>query len=90
MWATCLNEPAVGPEIMDLSILPPFPGFFFLISDDLGLSAKGISKSERLSLSERRCGTGSGLVSLHSFVEYFGFTFIRKDESNRTFLSQGG
>jgi len=74
---------------MDLSIFPPFPGFFFLISDDLGLSAKGISQSESLSLSERRCGTGSGLVSLHSFVEYFGFTFIREDESNRTFLSQG-
>ena len=27
--STSLNEPAVGPEIMDLSILPPF--FFFFV-----------------------------------------------------------
>ena len=27
--ATCLNDPCVGPEIIDLSILPPLVDFFF-------------------------------------------------------------
>lgn len=39
MCATCLNEPAVGPEIIDLSILP-FPGFadFFFVVPDFDLA----------------------------------------------------
>ena len=75
---------------MDLSILPPFTGFFFLISDDLGFSAGETGQSENLSLSERKRGTGSGLVSLHSFVKHLGFAFIREDESNHTSLSRRG
>ena len=72
---------------MDLSILPPFPGFFFLISDDLGLSTKESRQTENPPFSERRRGTAFGLVSLDSFVEYFGFTLICEDESNHAFLS---
>jgi len=75
---------------MDLSILPPFPGFFFLVSDDLGLSAQGSGQSEELSPSDHGYSTASGLVSLHSFVKYFGFTFICEDKSNRAFLSNRG
>jgi hypothetical protein len=72
---------------MDLSILPPFPGFFFLISDDLGFSAEESGQSEDC-LEQRIEHTVSGLVGLHSFVKHFGFTFIRKNESNRAFLPQ--
>jgi hypothetical protein len=33
MCATCWNEPAVGPEIMDLSILPDFDTALFFFDD---------------------------------------------------------
>lgn len=36
MCATCWKEPEVGPEIMDLSILPPLNAFFLL--EDFGFS----------------------------------------------------
>lgn len=31
MCATCIKEPAVGPEIIDLSIFPPFNDFLLLL-----------------------------------------------------------
>lgn len=34
MCATWMKEPEAGPEIMDLSILPPFAGFFFFWEED--------------------------------------------------------
>lgn len=54
IWATCLNDPAVGAEIIDLSILPPLPDFFFVTSDDLGLSADGSGQKESLSSNAER------------------------------------
>lgn len=70
-----------------MSILPPFPGFFFLISDDLGFSAEESGQGEDC-LEQRIGRTVSGLVGLHSFVKHFGFTFVREDESNHAFLPQ--
>ena len=39
MWATCLKEPWVGPEIMALSIFPPLLAFFLEEEDALALAA---------------------------------------------------
>jgi hypothetical protein len=39
MCATCTKEPAVGPEIMDLFILPPLADFFFSEEEGLTFSA---------------------------------------------------
>lgn len=48
MCATCLNEPAVGPDIIDLSILPPLLGldaFFFFAPSDLDLPALTVRRN---------------------------------------------
>ena len=34
MCATWMKEPEAGPDIMDLSILPPLAGFFFFWEDE--------------------------------------------------------
>ena len=47
MWATWMKDPAWGPEIMDLSILPPLETFLFF-------SALGLARDPELESCRRR------------------------------------
>lgn len=42
--ATCLKEPAVGPDIIDLSILPPLLGFAAFFFEDPDLAFPGVCR----------------------------------------------
>lgn len=68
MWATCLNDPCVGPEIIDLSILPPLVTFFFFPSEDLAFAT--------FKLDWNFVVEGKGLYG-HSVPDLFEFTFLK-------------
>lgn len=81
MCATCTKEPAVGPEIIDLSILPPLADFFFSEEEDLTeVEVKG-GQLELLNYRTFICFTGG-----HFLVEGFCIFLISKDKANHAFL----
>ncbi len=83
MCETCLNDPSVGPEIMDLSIFP-FPVFFFPPEALVTLPA-AYTKERMIHMGEIG-PTTVHLSFVHFLIERLGFTLVSKYDANHAFL----
>ena len=71
---------------MDLSILPPFAGFFLADVDFFFAAAGLIVTVNTYRNTEPNEHTFSTLLLCHSFMEVLGLILIREDDSNHTIL----
>jgi hypothetical protein len=85
MWATWMNDPDAGPEIIDLSIFPFFVDFF-LVGDEKDLAERTVlAELIQIGLMRR---TFLDLSAIDLLMKRLSLIFLSKDHTDHAFLHE--
>lgn len=88
MCATWMKEPCLGPEIIDLSILPPFAGLLFFCFCALGLAGTQVRGVDTKANAIAVRTSFAVFLRCDFLPKVFGFHLIGEHESNVAFLKK--